>query len=79
MEHKVYSNLRKAALLLELIYNSKLWKHNMASWKLEEEAHHVVVTAFADEGYSGIAWDIGAAVTHQITKGLGEEGGGKHT
>lgn len=38
--------------------------------RLSEAAHRVVVTVLADEGYAAIAWNIGAALTHQITEGL---------
>lgn len=45
----------------------------------ESIAHSVIVTVLADEGHTGIAWNIGAALTDQITKGLREESGCKHT
>lgn len=40
--------------------------------------HRVVVTVLADERYTGIARNTGAAFTHQITEGLREERGRKH-
>lgn len=55
----------------------KAWMYTV--WRLSEAADRVVVTVLADEGYTGIAWNIGAAFTHQITEGFWEERGSKHT
>ena len=40
------------------------------AYQLDKDTHRVVVTVPADEGHTGIAGNIRAAFTHQITKRL---------
>lgn len=55
------------SVLTELIYNKIPYN---SIQKEEAATHRVIVTVFTDEGHSGIARNIAATFTHQITKGL---------